>query len=76
MSEMEEKQFNWQKKFMLAGFKILTKKSPKFPKGMTPNMKLNLYKSVMDYYVTQENFEYCTQLSQSLNKINNETNSK
>jgi hypothetical protein len=76
MSEMEEMQENFQKQFMLAGFKILTKKNTKFPKGMTPNMKLNLYKSVMNYYSNEENFEYCTQLSQSLNKIKNETDSK
>tara|TARA_R110000803_G_scaffold169402_1_gene232408 strand:+ start:160 stop:345 length:186 start_codon:yes stop_codon:yes gene_type:complete len=61
---------------MTAGFKILTRKNPKFPAKFTKEMKVNLYNNVMDYYSKQENFEYCTQLSQSLNKINNETNSK
>ena len=37
-------------------------------------MKTKLYNTIMDYYSKQENFEYCTQLSQSLNKINDETN--
>lgn len=73
---MSEKQDAYRKGYMQIGYKILTKKNPKFPANFTKQMKINLYNTVMDYYSKQENFEYCTQLSQSLNNIQNETNSK
>jgi len=59
-------------KFMKEGYVLLTSKRPKFPKQFTTEMKKNLYIKIMDYYRDKENFEYCTQLSQSLNNIENE----
>jgi hypothetical protein len=66
----------FHKNFMRAGYKILTKKKPTFPAKFTKEMKVNLYNTVMDYYSNEENFEYCTELSHSLNKIKDENNSK
>lgn len=64
----------YDKEFFSAGYTILTKKNPKFPKGFTYDMKRKLYNRVMEYYKNEENFEYCLQLSQSLNNIKDETN--
>jgi hypothetical protein len=66
----------YQNKYMQVGYKILTKKNPKFPAKFTKEMKINLYNELMEYYTQKENFEYCNELSQSLNKIKNETDSK
>ena len=66
----------YQKNFMKVGYQLLTKKNPKFPAKFTKEMKINLYNKVMEYYSETENFEYCTELSQSLNRIKNETDSK
>lgn len=66
----------YKQNFMKEGYKILTKKNPKFPAKFTQEMKINLYNKLMEYYSEKENFEYCTELSQSLNRIKNETDSK
>lgn len=58
-----------KKDFMQVGYKILTRKKPKFPAKFTKEMKVNLYTTVMEYYESQQKYEYCTELSQSLNKI-------
>jgi len=57
------------KEFFSVGYKMLTKKNPTFPKHFTYEMKQKLYNRIMDYYKSQENFEYCVHLSQSLNNI-------
>jgi hypothetical protein len=62
------------KNFYLHGYKLLTKKNPKFPNKFTIDMKINLYNCVMNHYKDEENYEYCTKLSQSLNNIKNESN--
>jgi hypothetical protein len=68
-------QKKWQQEFMENAYKILTDKKVKFPEGFSYNMKINLCTSVIEYYKDTENFEYCTQLNESLKRIKNETNS-
>ena len=61
---------------MQEGYRLLTRKNPRFPAKFNKKMKMDLYNKVMDYYKTQEKFEYCIQLSQSLKELTNEDSSK
>lgn len=62
------------KEYYKVGYKLLTKKNPKFPAHFTKEMKNKMYITFMEHFKAEENFEYCSTLSQSLNQINNETN--
>lgn len=61
-------------RMMSEGYLLLVDNKTKWPKRFTVDMKRKLYNKVMTYYTTTENFEYCTNLSQSLNNIKDETN--